>query len=239
MTMPRAPRRPLRRARLAAAAFLAFGAGIAGAARAQTSLSLTAGSLGGGIELTQSFLPILDGRLGLHAGSLSQTRKIADVTYDATAKARTGTALLDLHPLAGGFRLTGGLVYNDSRIEGTSLPPPGGVFVIGDVPVPASQLGHLEGRVEFQKVDPYLGLGWGGPLAARGRLAFSFDLGVFYQGSPRVTLTPVLAPGSPLNDPTARQLLALAVAEEERRAEEELKSYKYYPVLSVGLAYRF
>ncbi|HZF07673.1 MAG TPA: hypothetical protein VFE33_02680 [Thermoanaerobaculia bacterium] len=234
------PLKPLRRTALRlgvlSAALLTLGAF---PAAAQTSVSATAGSLGGGIELTQSFSPYLEGRLGLHAGSLSQTRKVADVTYEATAKARTGTAFLDWHPTAGGFRLSGGLVYNDSRVDGTGLAPPGGVFVIGGVPIPVSQLGHLEGRVDFNKAAPYLGLGWGGPLAARGHLSFSFDLGVFYQGAPKVTLTPVLAPGSPLNDPVARQLLNLAVIEEERRAEKDLENYKYYPVLQVGLAYRF
>jgi hypothetical protein len=209
-------------------------------AEAQTSLSLTAGSLGGGLELTQSFTPFLDGRLGFHGASLTQNdRRVADVHYDATAKARTGTAFLDLHPFAGGFRLTGGLVYNGSQIDGTSLPPPGGTFRIGGIDVPSSQVGRLDGRVDFKTIAPYLGLGWGGPLAANGRVAFAFDLGAFYQGSPQVHLTPVLTPGSPIDTPAGRALLALAVAEEERRAEADLSSYKYYPVVSVGLSYRF
>lgn len=222
----------------ALAALLALATGLPAAA--QTSLSLTAGSLGGGVELTQSFTPFLDGRLGLHGASITQNdRRVADVHYDATAKARTGTAFLDLHPFAGGFRLTGGLVYNDSRVEGSSLPPPGGVFRIGGIDVPASEVGRLDGRVDFKTIAPYLGVGWGGPLAANGRVAFSFDLGAFYQGSPQVYLTPVLAPGSPIDNPVGRELLALAVAEEERRAEADLSSYKYYPVVSVGLSYRF
>jgi hypothetical protein len=214
--------------------------GSGGPALAQTSLSLTAGSLGGGIELTHSFSPYLDGRLGLHGGNLTERRRlVADVQYDAKAEARTGTGWLDWHPRASGFRLTGGVVYNDSQVTGRSLEPPSGSYRIGGIQVPASQLGRLDGKVEFNKVAPYLGLGWGGPLAARGNLSFTFDLGVFYQGSPSVTLTPVLAPGSPLNNPIARQLLDLAVAEEKRRAEKDLAGYKYYPVVGLGLAYRF
>ena len=209
-------------------------------AGAQTAISLTAGSLGGGVELTRSFTPYLDGRLGFHGGNLTQRRRlVADVQYDATAKARTGTAFLDLHPFAGGFRLTGGLVYNGSRVDGTSLQPPSGVDRIGGINVPSSQVGHLQGKVEFQMIAPYLGVGWGGPLAGSGRLAFAFDLGAFYQGEPKVTLTPVLTPGSPIDNSVGRALLALAVAEEERRAEADLSSYKYYPVVSVGLSYRF
>ncbi len=209
-------------------------------ARAETALSVTAGSLGGGLELTQSFSPYLDGRLGFHGGNLTQRRRlVADIQYDATAKARTGTALLDWHPVANGFRLSGGLVYNGSQVDGESLIPDSGVYRIGNVNLPAAQIGRLSGKVDFNTLAPYLGLGWGGPLASNRRVSFTFDLGAFYQGEPKVTLTPVLPSGSPLNNPIGRALLAIAVAEEERRAEADLSSYKYYPVVSVGLAYRF
>ena len=209
-------------------------------ASAQTALSITVGSLGAGVELTESFSPYLDGRLGLHGGNLAERRRlVADIDYDATAKARTGTALLDWHPAASGFRLTGGLVYNGSRVDAESRIPASGVYRIGNLNLPAAQVGRLQGRADFKTLAPYLGLGWGGPLAGSGRLGFTFDLGAFYQGSPNVTLTPVLPAGSPLDNPVGRALLALAVAQEERRAEADLSSYKYYPVVSVGLSYRF
>jgi hypothetical protein len=239
-TISRSRRRSLSRLPLAGLVGLCLVALAGRPARAETALSVTAGSLGGGVELTRSFSPYLDGRLGFHGGNLTQRRKlVADVQYDATAKARTGTALLDWHPVANGFRLTGGLVYNGSQVDGSSLTPPSGVYRIGGINVPANQVGRLEGRVDFNTIAPYLGLGWGGPLAANGRLAFAFDLGAFYQGEPKVTLTPILAAGSPIDNPIGRALLALAVTEEERRAEADLSSYKYYPVVSVGLSYRF
>lgn len=241
--MHRLPRRIDRRQScLPVAGLVLFAlAGVAGSpARAETALSLTAGSLGGGVELTQSFSPYLDGRLGIHGGNLTQRRRlVADIDYDATAKARTGTALLGWHPVANGFRLTGGVVYNGSRVDAESRLPASGVYRIGGVNLPAAQVGRLRGRADFKTFAPYLGLGWGGPLSTRGRLGFTFDLGAFYQGSPNVTLTPVLPAGSPLDNPIGRALLAVAVAEEERRAEADLSSYKYYPVLSLGLSYRF
>jgi hypothetical protein len=209
-------------------------------ARAETALSVNAGSLGLGVELTQSFSPYLDGRVGFHGGNLTERRRlVADVDYDATAKARTGTALLDWHPAATGFRLTGGVVYNGSRVDALSRIPDSGVYRIGGVNLPAAQVGRLRGRADFKTFAPYVGLGWGGPLASHSRLGFTFDLGAFYQGAPNVTLTPVLPAGSPLDNPVGRALLAVAVAEEERRAEKDLSSYKYYPVLSLGLSYRF
>jgi hypothetical protein len=241
-TMDRLLRRDPTCPPLAGVVFLAlsvFG-GLAGPARAETAISVNAGSLGIGVELDQSFSPYLDGRLGIHGGNLSERRHlVADIDYDATAESRTGTALLDWHPAASGFRLSGGVVYNGSRVDAESRIPDSGVYRIGNVDLPAAQIGRLRGRADFKNFAPYLGLGWGGPLAAHGRLGFTFDLGAFYQGAPDVTLTPVLPAGSPLNNSIGRALLAIAVAEEERRAEQDLSGYKYYPVLSLGLSYRF
>jgi hypothetical protein len=239
-TMDRLPRPAHRSLPLAGLVFLALAAWASRPARAETAVSVNAGSLGLGVELDQSFSPYLDGRLGIHGGNLSERRHlVADIDYDATAKARTGTAFLDWHPAASGFRLTGGVVYNGSRVDAESRLPASGVYRIGGVDLPAAAVGRLRGRAEFKNFAPYLGLGWGGPLAAHGRLGFTFDLGAFYQGSPSVTWTPVLPAGSPLNNPVGRAILAVAVAEEERRAEQDLSGYKYYPVLSLGLSCRF
>jgi hypothetical protein len=65
------------------------------------------------------------------------------------------------------------------------------------------------------------------------------DLGVAFIGRPRVTLAPEPPPGSPLNSPAAMALLAPELAREEARAEQKIDGYRYYPVLSVGISYRF
>lgn len=223
---------------LALAALLGLG-GFA-AARAQgLALGAKVGTQGLGAELTAGLGRRLEGRLGLNGFSRSDRREAGGIEYDATADLRTATALLDFHPGGGGFRLTGGLVYNATQVEGLSRVPASGSYPIGDVQVPAALLGRLRGEVDFDPVVPYAGIGWGRPLAAGGRLGVTADLGVFRQGQGDVSLTPIFAPGSPIPAiPGAEALLRAQLNKEEREVEEDIDQYDLYPVLSFGITFR-
>ena len=102
-----------------------------GAARAEVAIAGKAGTLGAGAELTLGLARQWNVRLGLNGYSYSDRREASDIEYAGEAKLRTGTAWLDWHPGGGGFRLTGGLVYNDTTVEGSSLPPASGVYDAG------------------------------------------------------------------------------------------------------------
>ena len=115
---------------------------------------------------------------------------MSDIEYDAEAKLRTATALLDWHPGGRGFRLTAGAVYNDTRVEASSLPPPRAFYDIGGVPVPVGFVGTLDAEADFDPVVPYAGLGWGNAVGGSKKLGFFFDLGVVFQGKADVTADP-------------------------------------------------
>jgi hypothetical protein len=208
-------------------------------AEAQVGIGVKGGTQGLGAELTVGILPQLEGRLGINGYSYSDRRDAGGIEYDAEANLRTGSALLDWHPGGRGFRLTGGLVYNATEIEGLSITPASGTYPIGNLEVPAALLGNLRGEIDFDPVVPYAGLGWGAPLAAGGRVGASLDLGVFFQGDGDVTLTPIFAPGSPIPDiPGAEALLRSQLDLEEREIEEDIADYELYPVLSFGITFR-
>jgi hypothetical protein len=207
-------------------------------AAAQTAVSADAGTLGAGVQVGHSFSEHFDGRLGIAAWTVSARRKVADVTYDARGELRSAQLFADWHPGASPFRLSAGVLYDATRITGTSVAPPSGVYRIGGVDIPASLVGSLRGRVDFPTFAPYAGLGWG-RAAGGGRWGFHADLGAAYQGHGRVTLTPELPAGSPiLQIPGARELLDLAVAREEAEAERRIAKYDVYPVVSLGIVYR-
>lgn len=210
------------------------------AAFADVGLAGTAGTLGAGVELTAGISPRLNARFGLHGYQYSERREASDIEYDGEANLRTLTGLLDFHPGGRGFRLTGGLVYNATEIEGESLPPASGVYDIGGVPVPAAILGTLDGVIEFDPVVPYAGLGWGNAVGPGNRIGFALDLGVMFQGKGEVTLTPDIPEGSPINSvPGAREALQVLLDREEREIEEDIADYDLYPVVSIGISYRF
>lgn len=209
-------------------------------AEAQVSITGKAGTLGLGAELTIGLLPRLDGRLGVNGFSYSDRREASDIEYDADARLRTATALLDLHPGGHAFRLTGGLVWNGTRVDGHSRPSSSGTYDISGVQIPVSVVQRLDARAEFDPIAPYVGLGWGNPIRSGRRAGISFDLGVIFQGKADVKLTPVIPQNSPINTtPGARQVFDILLEREERELEDEASDYDLYPVVSLGVWYRF
>lgn len=208
---------------------------------AEVALGAKAGTLGAGAELTVGLSRQLNTRLGVNGFNYSdERREVSEIEYDSEASLRTATALLDWHPGGRGFRLTGGLVYNDTEVTGNSLPPASGVYDLGGVPVPVSILGTLDARADFEPVVPYVGLGWGNAVAEGKTLGFFIDLGVIFQGEANVELTPNLPANSPINTtPGARDALEILLSREERDLEAEASDYDLYPVVSIGLSYRF
>jgi hypothetical protein len=209
-------------------------------AAAEVAVTAKAGTLGGGVELTVGLSPQWNVRLGGNAFNYTDHRReVSGIFYDAKARLRTGTALLDFHPGGGGFRLSAGAIYNDTRIDGSSLPPASGFYDIGGVQVPASLVGTLDGQIKFDRLVPYAGLGWGNAVGPGGRVRFAADLGAIFQGRGKATLTPQIPAGSPLNAPVARQALQLLLNREEAEIEKDVANYTVYPVVSIGVSYRF
>lgn len=198
-----------------------------------------AGTLGLGLELTLGLGQQWNGRFGVNGFDYSDRREASDIEYDAEAQLRSATALLDFHPGGHGFRLTAGAVWNGTKVEGSSLRPASGFYDIGGVRVPADLLGTLDAEAEFDPFAPYVGIGWGNAVGANQKVGFSLDIGAVFQGEADVELTPVLPADSPLNDPIAREALRILLEREARDIEEEAAEYDVYPVVSIGVTYRF
>jgi hypothetical protein len=209
--------------------------------RAEVAVAAKAGTLGLGAELTVGLSPQVNVRLGANGYNYEdEGREVSDIVYDAEANLRTATALFDWHPGGRGFRLTGGAVYNDTSVEGHSLPPASGIYDIGGVPVPADLVGTLDAEADFDPVVPYAGLGWGNAVAGNKKVGFFIDLGVVFQGKADVTLTPNIPANSPINTtPGAREVLDTLLRREEQDLEDEVADYDLYPVVAIGLSYRF
>jgi hypothetical protein len=139
----------------------------------------------------------------------------------------TGVLLADWHPYASGFRLSGGLVYNE-RLSGVGQSS-GGAFSMSRLAY--SSVGLLDGRMAASRATPYLGVGWGLTPRAGSRLYFSADLGVMYQ-RPSAMLTAACGPA--LSTGACTQL-----HNEEVEFREGADDLRLYPVISVGFGLRF
>lgn len=207
---------------------------------ADVALGAKAGTLGLGVELTVGLGRQVNTRLSVNGFDYSDRREASGIEYDAEAQLRSATALLDFHPGGRGFRLTAGVVWNGTKVEGSSLPPASGFYDISGVPVPVAILGTLDAEADFDPFVPYVGLGWGNAVGANQKVGFSLDVGAVFQGGADVELTPVLPPDSPiLTTPGAREALQILLDREENDIEDEAGDYDIYPVVSIGVTYRF
>ena len=189
--------------------------GLAGAA----GIGLRAGTTGLGADFGWGIAPTLGGRIGISGGSFNTDVDTSEVTYDAKAKLGMVNGFLDWSPL-GPFRLTGGFIANNNTVDLNGQPTSGGAFI------PAGS--NLTGTVKPEhSVAPYLGIGYGNVWTPG--VNFYFDLGVMFQGSPKVSLD-----CSPAGSPQCNQ-----VAAEQQRVQDELNKYKYYPVLNLGITIGF
>ena len=195
------------------------------------SISAVASTLGLGGELSGRANPIVGVRGGYYLFGWSTSDVVEGISYDLKPKLRNGTALLDLYPGGGWFRLSGGIVYGSPEVEAVGRLT--GPVTIGSTTYPPAAVGTLTGRAYYTKsIRPYAGIG----IASNARFTVTFDVGVVFAGYPVVDLTA----DSPLTGSALDQLEQNLRAEEaEIEAEIRTKSWaKYYPAISLGVKFR-
>ncbi|MHB8256758.1 MAG: hypothetical protein ACYDHY_08345 [Acidiferrobacterales bacterium] len=218
--------RRIRRAGLGCVLGLLFAA----SAYAGPALDVHAGSLGGGLGLTFGVARGLDVRAGFNVANATRTVTSDNIRYDGQIKFQTVGALADWYPFDGAFRLSAGLYYNDNKADLTAFPDAGGTYTIDGNTYTAAQVGSLTGTVRFNRSSPYIGLGFGNPMRG-GPWTFMLDVGALYQGSPKVNLS---ASGT-----LANPQLAADIASARQTAESDAAKYRWWPLVQLGLGYRF
>jgi hypothetical protein len=224
---------------------------IAGGAEAAGSAGLRLGS--GGI--TAEYAHPLGERFALRGGYSFGTLRVGldenGIDYDADLRYRAVLGMLDFRPFAGGFRISAGAY---------SRPPDIALLVSGEnerINLGTREYtatGRIDGDVDLGSAAPFLGFGWGGSPAGRG-FGLSFEAGVMFAAAPGVALraqgracdSTLLAcnpdgltgfdVNSP-NDPRAQTFRA-ELENEERALERDLEDLRYFPVVNLGLHYRF
>lgn len=196
---------------------------------ARAGLTVKGGTLGIGVDVTGSIVPKVNVRGNFNIFKYGFSGTQSDVRYDLDLKLRSFAILLDLHPIPQkGFRLSGGLLFNKNRLDMVSDQITA-TYTIGTKVYTANQVGRLNGGVKFKTGAPYLSIGWGN--ATGRRVGVAFDLGVAFQGAPDVFLA---ATGPIASDANFRSELAQEVQE----VEDDLKEFKYWPVISLGITFK-
>lgn len=198
-------------------------------------LSLSAGTTGVSLHVSTPLNDRFSLRVGgslLERGKSERTRS---VDYDFQLRLRTIDVLFDYYPTDHGLRLTGGLMFNGNRIDAAGLPNASGSYLINNRHYSAAEAGRLDGRIDFRKLAPYLGIGWGRKPQADKGWGVAVDMGAMLQGRPRVALA---TSGCSLPQPMCAQL-AEDVNVERASLSDKVDSFRVYPVIRAGVTYRF
>ena len=157
-----------------------------------------------------------------------------NLSLEADAGIGAMSAFLDLHPFGNSFRLTAGAGKNnfDVSATGRALDP----VCFGDETqnggcdgkeFSPDKLGALDGNVSYpSSIHPYMGIGFGSLGNGESLVTFLFDLGVFYTGAPEIDLENN-GLFRPTTEPENLQVL-----------NDGFESFKWYPVLSIGIGFR-
>jgi hypothetical protein len=207
---------------LSATALLSLVAATATAGETYVGIGTTGLEVGWGQALSER------SGIRIDAEFLSYKRNFStnDTDYDAKLKFGNVGVFYDYF-MGSTFRLTGGALIGQRKLDGTGRPT-GGVININGTSYPAAgESLTLDAR--FPTVSPYLGLGWGHKQASNGP-AFFFDLGAAI-GRPKVKLT--ATPG----------LVALAgqsnIDAEQSAAQDKADKFRVFPVVKLGFGYSF
>ena len=154
-----------------------------------------------------------------------------------------------------GFHASPGLlVYNDNRAEGTASVPAGRSFTLGNGSYVSNPANPVTGTAEFHfsgvKVSPMVTAGFGNLVRRSGRrFSVSFEGGVVFESQPETHLN---LRGSACRAGFCQDVGSNPQIQSDLRAEEEKFNngtisggstihdlLKFYPVISIGVGYRF
>ena len=233
----------------ACASFLLAAAALPATAKAQDGsifIAAHASTLGAGLALGYDISPSFSARAATNYFAFDIDQSSAGNEYSVDLQFLSLGLMGDWHPFQNGFRVTAGGLFNGNK---ATLASRARDLDLGS----GSYQGNMEAELDFNAVAPYLGIG---RTSGRGKgRGFSFfaDAGVVFQGSPKLSASgQVKGEGSSCNfslsdsgratvQPGCSGLEGLRADLEAEHAdlEDQLSAFKLYPVLMLGVTYRF
>ena len=185
------------------------------------------GTLGLGADLTVNLGSYLNLRGGYNWLNYERTFDVAEAEVDGELNFGTIPILLDWHPFAGSFRVSGGVVINNNEI--TLSAKPGEILELEGTDY---EVARLNGDVTFDDTAWYIGIG-SGNATADGTIHFTCDFGVMFHGTPEISAEAVSG------NPTLQALLNADLQAEVDELQDDADAFTIYPVISFGMSIAF
>src|SRR6266849_5998660 len=184
-------------------------------------------------------------RFEFNAFSYGHTFDKDGVTYKGTLDLRTAQATFDLFFLKEFHISPGVLVYNGNNVTANASVPGGKSFTLSNTNYVSAAADPIAGtgKLTVYKAAPMILFGIGNLVPRSRHFSTSFEIGAAYQGPPRVTLnlsgsacdSTGLFCRSISSDPTIQANLV----SEQAKLNKSASPYKFYPVLSFGVGFKF
>ena len=212
-----------------------------GAAAAQDGRGFAADLSGGNTGISGHAQLAVHPRLALRMGynwlDLGRDdEEISGVSYSGDLEFSGFGGFVDLHPTRSAFTVTGGVFVGDKSAILDAVPLE--AVVLGDQAFQPDEVGTLTGEADFQDTAFFAGLGYDPSLYKDGRLSLIVRAGVMFAGEPDVVLDASRLDDADLPD-AARAELRAALDEEAQIIADDIDDYAYFPVVTLGLGYRF
>jgi len=207
------------------------------------AVGFRAGTLGTGIEIATPLAGRINLRSGFNFFAFTDPYSMDGVNYDARMRLQSSQTTLDW--FVGKFHISPGFLYFKSGMTAPNSVGPGRTFVLGtqtflnsvDDPVTGSS-----SVIYPRTFAPLLLFGYGNLLPRSGEhLSLPIEVGVAYTGAPLINValngTACVTDGCVNFSQNADAQKFLK--QEIQILNEDLKHYPVFPIVTVGLAYRF
>ena len=200
------------------------------------------GTLGAGVNVGLDISEKFAARALFSMWGLDYEETESDNEYKGDLDLQTIGLVTDWLPFAGGFRVTGGAFLNNNEVSATAS---GEDTEFGN----NTYDGQIDMLLDFERIAPYFGAGWTSGAIGDPGFSFSVDAGLLYQRAPRLSGSgtadgcsfsisrggdAAIAPGCA----DAAELKA-DLEQEHMDLSDDLEDFEWYPVLAIGVSYRF
>jgi hypothetical protein len=203
----------------------------------QANVGVTIGLTGTNLEISTPLNNYVSvrGEMNIN-GKVDRKLTLENNRYDITFNPDTKSLLVDVHPFSGAFYLTGGLISQNINFELTGNRSTS-AFNFNGTSYAYTNVAKFTGKAGFSNsTAPYLGLGWSNRNQISSGVAFSFEAGLIDVGTGSVDLA--VECGSGLSSSQCSALQS-DVAAEMSKVNSDLDRKLFYPVVKLGISYRF
>lgn len=160
-------------------------------------------------------------------GTRDQTGTEQGINYKGKVKSNRTGLFADWF-VAGGFRLTGGVTFNDTKFDLTAFGD-GTPIKIGNTSYATTTADRFVANIKFPSTTPYIGIGWGHKMGNSG-WGFVADLGASIGKATVATRT---------EGPLLSQVSQADMDRETQELRDGVGKVRALPQLSVGVSYQF